>query len=196
MTFAAATLLAACATAPEAADTGPAPEAVIAQALSESNPYEAEALLSDLLARTSLSTEQRVQALYQRGSLRRQEADDREGAVEDFEALLALAPDHSLAFNARTELEYVRTDIEQIKASMNRFLNLSDWFDGTWTLGQHEEAVTRYRNSGLAPTPEQVQTLIQAGYICETDSENTRLHDFGDDRDDLAGMEWCAELTS
>ena len=196
ISLAAAALLAACATAPEAADTGPPPEAVIAEALSETNPFEAEALLSDLLARSSLTTEQRAQALYHRGSLRRQDADDREGAVEDFEALLALAPDHSLAPNAQTELDYVRTDIEEIKASMNRFLNLPDWFDGTWTLGQHEQAVTRYRTSGLAPTPEQVQTLIQAGYICEADSQEARLHDFGEDRDDLAGMEWCDAPTS
>ncbi|HBX92405.1 MAG TPA: hypothetical protein DEG79_05905, partial [Hyphomonas sp.] len=46
----AALLLAACATAPEAADSGPPPETVIAQALADSNPYDAEAMLSELLA--------------------------------------------------------------------------------------------------------------------------------------------------
>jgi len=141
----AALLLAACATAPEAADTGPPPETVIAQALADSNPYDAEAMLSELLARNSLTAEQRVQALYHRGSLRRQAADNRLGAIEDFEALLKIAPDHALAANARTELDYVRTDVEQIKVSMNRFLTLAQWFDGTWTLGGHEEAVARYR---------------------------------------------------
>ncbi|HAO35995.1 MAG TPA: hypothetical protein DEB28_17635 [Hyphomonas sp.] len=192
----AALLLAACATAPEAADSGPPPETVIAQALADSNPYDAEAMLSELLALNSLTAEQRVQALYHRGSLRRQAADNRLGAIEDFEALLEIAPDHALAANARTELDYVRTDVEQIKVSMNRFLTLAQWFDGTWTLGGHEEAVARYRSSGLPPTPEQVETLVAAGYICEAGESDVRLHEFGEDRDDLTGLEWCADLTS
>jgi hypothetical protein len=192
----AALLLAACATAPEATDTGPPPETVIAQALADPNPYDADGMLSKLLARDSLTTEQRVQALYHRGSLRRQAANDRLGAVEDFEALLKAAPSHALAANARTELDYVRTDVERIKASMNRFLTLAQWFDGTWTLGGHEEAVARYRASGLPPTPEQVETLKAAGYICDADESDARLHEFGEARDDLAGLEWCEELTS
>ncbi|MAN67117.1 MAG: hypothetical protein CME91_10770 [Hyphomonadaceae bacterium] len=192
----AALLLAACATAPEAADSGPPPETVIAQALADSNPYDADRMLSELLARNSLTTEQKVQALYHRGSLRRQAANDRRGAIEDFEKLLKMAPDHALAANAKTELGYVRTDIDQIEASMNRFLTLAQWFDGVWTLGDHEEAVTRYRKSGLAPTPEQVETLTDAGYICKTKDSDARLHEYGDERDDLAGLEWCEDLTS
>lgn len=191
----AALLLAACATAPDATDTGQPPETVIAQALSDSNPYEADARLSELLARKSLTSEQRIQALYHRGSLRRQSANNRRGAIKDFEALLKAAPDHALAANARTELDYVRSDVAQIEASMNRFLTLAQWFDGVWTLGDHEAAVERYRRSGLAPTPEQVETLKAAGYVCETGTSGARLHEFGSDRDDLAGLEWCEDLT-
>ena len=191
----AAVLLAACATAPDPADSGPPPETIIAQALADSNAYEADAMLTELLARASLTKEQRVQALYHRGSLRRQAANDRLGAIEDFEALLALAPEHALAKNTRTELDYVRTDVESIKASMNRFLTLAQWFDGTWTLGDHDAAAARYRKSGLAPTPEQVETLIAAGYVCAAEDQDSMLHEYGDPRADLAGVEWCPELT-
>ena len=193
--LAAALFLAACATAPDPVDPGLPPETVIAQALSEQNPYTAERQLSGLLDRDTLTTEQKVQALYHRGSLRRQSADNRRGAVEDFEAMLALAPDHALAANARTELDYARTDVERIETSMNRFLNLPDWFDGMWVLGEHEAAVARFRDSGLAPTPEQVEKLIAAGYVCDADNPDARLHTYGDDRDDLKGLDWCAALT-
>ncbi|MAN46624.1 MAG: hypothetical protein CMF04_10580 [Hyphomonas sp.] len=194
---AAALLLAACATAPEATDTGPPPETVIAQALVETNPYDAEQSLTNLLARPSLTDAQRAEALYHRGSLRRQGADDRRGAVEDFKAMLALAPDSPLAPNATAELEFATKDVAAIEASMNRFLTLAQWFDGTWVLGDHELAVERYKKSGLAPTPEQVKTLREAGYICQTGTSESPLKQFAGDRDDLDGMDWCAEeLTS
>ena len=194
---AAALLLAACATAPEATDTGPPPETVIAQAIAETNPYQAEDSLTELLARSSLTDAQRAEALYHRGSLRRQGADDRRGAVEDLEAMLALAPDHPLAANATAELEFARKDVAAIEASMNRFLTLAQWFDGTWVLGDHELAVERYKTSGLAPTPEQVKTLREAGYICQTGTSESSLKKFSGDRDDLDGLDWCAEeLTS
>lgn len=184
-------LLAACAAAPEVADTGPAPEAVIAEATAETNPYDAEQMLTDLLARPSLTDDQRAAVLYHRGSLRRQGADDRRGAVEDLEAMLELAPQHRLASNARAELEFAKKDVTAVEESMNRFLTLAQWFDGTWVLGEHEEAVARYRESGLAPTPEQVKTLRAAGYICETGDDASQLHEYGDAREDLEGLEWC-----
>lgn len=187
-------LLAACASTP-VSDSGLPPETVIAQALEDPNPYAAEASLTELLARESLSDAQRAEALFQRGSLRRQAADNRRGAIDDFKKMLKLAPEHSLATRTKVELDFVEKDVQAIEESMNRFLTLSQWFDGTWVLGNHTEAAARYQKSGLAPNAEQVQKLEAAGFICKTDKDDTRLHEYGEDRDDLEGLEWCEELT-
>ena len=151
-------------------------------------------MLTKLLERKTLTTEQRVQALYHRGSLRRQKADNRRGAVEDFEKLLKIAPDHKLASRTETELAFARDDVKAIEASLNRFLTLSQWFDGIWVLGEHDEAATRYQRSGLAPTPEQVEKLQAAGYICSSNEDDNKLHLYGETRDDLEGLQWCSEL--
>ncbi len=189
-------LVTACATGPEPTDTGPPPETVIAEAIAEANPYNADEDLTELLARTTLTADQRAQALYYRGSIRRQAGDDRRGAVADFEEMLALAPDHSLAERAKTELEFARADVEAIETSMNRFLTLSQWFDGTWVLGDHDAAATRYQRSGLAPNAEQVKKLQAAGYVCPTDGSDSQLHLYGEDQTHLDGLKWCADLTS
>jgi lipoprotein NlpI len=55
-----------------------------------------------LLADPKLKTEERAEALYQRGSLRRLAGDDRRGAAADLEAMLALAPEHQRAGQAES----------------------------------------------------------------------------------------------
>ena len=140
-----ALLLAACATAP--AGMGPAFEQAMSAARADTNPYAADATLSDLLSSASLSDDQRALALYARGSLRRQAGDDRRGAVRDFEDMLKLAPDHPLVPNAKDELEFARSDVETIEAGLKRMLNLYQWFDSMWVLGDRDAA----RSSSLQP---------------------------------------------
>lgn len=166
-------------------------ETVLAEALGTANPYEADAAMTALLARTDLSDDQRARALYRRGSLRRMEGNDRPGAVEDFEAMLEIAPSHALAGNARTELSFARTDLQNLQANELRLLTHAEWFDTVWALGKRQEAADRYRNARLSPTVEQVKSLEQAGFICSSDGEGPLVYQLGDMRDDLKGKTWC-----
>ena len=184
-----AVLLAACATGP--AGMGPAFETAMSDARSDTNPYAANATLSDLLSSASLSDDQRARALYARGSLRRQAGDDRRGAVKDFEDMLKLAPDHSLVPNARKELAFARSDVETIEAGLKRMLNLYQWFDSMWVLGERDVPVARYRKSGLSPNEAEIVKLAAAGYVCREAAGNTPVYTLGDMRPDLKNLYWC-----
>jgi hypothetical protein len=184
-----AALLAACATVP--AGMGPAFDTAMSHAKADPNPYAADATLSELLSNASLSDDQRARVLYARGSLRRQAGDDRRGAVKDFEAMLKLAPDHSLAPNASEELEFARSDVETIEARLQRMLSLSNWFDSMWVLGDHETAVARFRNSGLSPNADEIVKLVAAGYVCREKGANPPVYTLGDIRPDLENLYWC-----
>ena len=179
----------ACATGP--AGMGPAFETAMTDARSDTNPYAANATLSELLSSPSLSDDQRARVLYARGSLRRQAGDDRRGAVKDFEAMLELAPDHPLVPNAREELEFARSDVATIEAGLKRMLNLAQWFDSMWVLGDHDAAVARYRKSGLSPNEAEIVKLAAAGYVCRDASGNTPVYTLGDTRPDLESLHWC-----
>tara|TARA_R110002110_G_scaffold351947_1_gene561935 strand:- start:9 stop:605 length:597 start_codon:yes stop_codon:yes gene_type:complete len=182
-------LLAACATGP--AGMGPAFETAMSDARSDTNPYAANATLSELLSSASLSDDQRARVLYARGSLRRQAGDDRRGAVKDFEAMLNLAPNHPLASNAKEELEFARSDVETIEAGLKRMLNLAQWFDSMWVLGDHETAVARYRASGLNPNEAEIVKLAAAGFVCPDADGNPPVYTLGDMRPDLENLYWC-----
>tara|TARA_R110000787_G_scaffold8359_4_gene27917 strand:+ start:19966 stop:20574 length:609 start_codon:yes stop_codon:yes gene_type:complete len=189
LAFIMAAFLAACATAP--ASMGPAFETAMVEARSNSNPYAADDTLSGLLENTNLSEDQRARALYARGSLRRQAGDDRRGAVEDFDAMLKLAPEHALAPNAREELAFAQTDVETIEVGLSRPLNLSQWFNSMWVLGEHAEAAERYRTSGLSPNEAELAKLVAAGFVCEDRNGAAPVHTMGDMRPDLENKHWC-----
>lgn len=169
-------------------------ESDLATALSLRDPYQANAALTRILGRPELSAEQKVRALYRRGSLRRQAGNDRLGAVEDFEAMLALAPAHSLASNAHTELSYTRQDIQKLRSQLRQLLTHAEWFDASWVLGERDKAAARYQNSRISPTSKQVQTLRSAGYICQNDGAGPDVYQLGDRRADLLGLKWCKRL--
>lgn len=166
----------------------------LATALSQRDPYQADASLSQLLDDPSLSDVQKARALYRRGSLRRQTGNDRLGAVTDFEAMLALAPTHSLASNARTELSYTRQNVQQLQIQLRRLLTHAEWFDATWVMGERDKAAARYQSSRISPTAEQVKTLKATGYICQSGGAGPDVYQLGDRRSDLSGLKWCKRL--
>ncbi|MGH1422363.1 MAG: hypothetical protein ACRBEQ_11135 [Hyphomonas sp.] len=166
----------------------------IATALSLRDPYRADAALGQILDDPGLSDDQTARALYRRGSLRRQAGNDRLGAVADFEAMLALAPTHSLASNARTELSYTRQNVQQLQSQLRRLLTHAEWFDAMWVLGERDKAAARYQASRISPTTEQVKALTAAGYICKGDGVGPDVYQLGDRRSDLIGLKWCERL--
>ena len=182
---------AACATAPEPA----APFAErLAATESAGNPYEVDAALSELLADPKLATADRAEALYRRGSLRRLAGDDRRGAVADLEQMLALAPDHPRAEQARVELNLARSDLEALEPRLAYMLTLPQWFDVAWSLGERDQPARRYQTAGLSPTEEQTRKLKDAGFICGEDGEGGPVQGAGDVRDWLQGLTWCDPL--
>ncbi len=169
-------------------------ESELATALSSKDPYHADASLSQILNGPGLSEVQKARTLYRRGSLRRQAGNDRRGAVTDFEAMLALAPTHSLASNARTELSYTRQNVQQLQIQLRRLLTHAEWFDATWALGEHDKAAARYQSSRISPTAQQVKALTATGYICQTGGNGSDVYQLGDRRSDLSGLKWCKRL--
>ncbi|MCA8892632.1 hypothetical protein [Hyphomonas jannaschiana] len=182
---------AACASAPEPA----IPFADrIAAAKAAGNPYQEDAALTQLLADPQLKPEQRAEVLYQRASLRRLAGDNRRGAVADFEAMLALAPDHPRAGQAEIELDLARSDLEALEPRLNYMLTLPQWFDVSWALGERDVPARRYHRAGLSPNEEQTQKLKDAGYICGAEGEGGPVQGAGEPRAWLEGLTWCSPL--
>ncbi|MEZ6002031.1 hypothetical protein [Hyphomonas sp.] len=182
---------AACATAPEPAI--PFAER-LAAAKATGNPYQEDAALTQLLADPKLKTEERAEALYQRASLRRLAGDDRRGAVADFEAMLALAPDHPRAGQAEIELDLARSDLEALEPRLAYMLTLPQWFDVSWALGEREAPARRYQKAGISPNEAQTQKLKDAGFICGPDGAGGPVQGAGDPRDWLSDLAWCNPL--
>ena len=182
---------AACATAPQPA----LPFADrLAAAEAAGNPYEVDAALTALLADPKLKTEERAEALYQRGSLRRLAGDDRRGAVADLEAMLALAPEHQRAGQAEIELDLARSDLEALEPRLSYMLTLPQWFDVSWTLGERDTPARRYQKAGISPDETQTQKLKDAGFVCGPDGAGGPVQGAGDARDWLDGLTWCNPL--
>ncbi|MEZ5947335.1 MAG: hypothetical protein R3C13_00250 [Hyphomonas sp.] len=182
-------LAVACASAPP---PGPPFAERLAAAKAESNPYAMDAVLSELVADTSLATADRAEALYERGSLRRLDGDNRRGAVADFEDMLALAPDHPKAEQARIELGQAKQDADALEVRIQYLLTLSQWFDASWALGERDVPANRFRASGLNPNQTQTRKLQDAGFLCGEAGEGGPVQTLGDPRPWLEDMTWCA----
>ena len=183
--------IAACASAPEPAI--PFAER-LATAQAAGNPYEVDAALTELLTDQKLAPADRAEALYRRGSLRRLAGDNRRGSVSDLEAMLALAPDHLRADAARIELELVREDVAGLESRLDYMLNLPQWFDISWALGEREAPARRYQTAGLSPSEDQTQKLKDAGFICGEAGEGGPVQGAGDPHAWLDGLTWCDAL--
>ena len=200
-------LVAACETAPPAPHpTAPLPSAMtessfnasLASAKAYRNPFQAERQLSAILARGDLNTDMRARALYERGSLRRQGASNKQGAVKDFGDMLRLAPSHSWARNARIEQGYAQNYIRQLEQyrRTGRLQTIAAWFEDAWVMGEHDKAVARYQRSGLSPTAGQITQLTDAGYLCKGNGAGGKLYKFGPMRGDLQNVYWCRGANS
>jgi hypothetical protein len=183
---------AACASAPEPAL--PFAER-LAAAKAMGNPYQEDAALTSLLADPKLKPAERAEALYQRGSLRRLAGDNRRGAVADFEAMLALAPDHPRAGQAQIELDLARSDVESLEPRLSYMLTLPQWFDISWALGERDIPAQRYQRAGLSPDEAQTQKLKAAGFVCGADGEGGPVQGAGEPRPWLEGLTWCNPLS-
>lgn len=159
-------------------------------------PSSAVELFTSLINSGELTQDMRIQALFERGSLRRGSGLNPGGALADFDEILALNSAHPLAPNARIERGYVMNDLSVIQArrASGRLQTLANWFDDAWLLGERDVAAKRYQTSGLSPTKRQVSQLISDRYICKTDGEGDSVYKYGNRRSDLDGLRWCRAL--
>lgn len=193
----AALILAACETVPKVttmSEAGFRERMVIAK--STKPPSSAIEHFTKLIDSGELTQDMRIQALFERGSLRRGSGLNPGGALTDFDEVLALNPAHPLAPNARIERDYVANDLAAIHArrASGRLQTLAAWFDDAWLMGERDVAAKRYQTSGLSPTKRQVSLLISDSYICTSGGEGDAVYKFGNPRSDLDGLRWCRAL--
>ena len=166
-------------------------DAEIAQV--EANPSIAsvDAALAQLLARTDLTDDQRLDALYLRASQRWEARYNLPGAIRDFDRALALRPEDARASRANRQKVFAATEIKNAQQRLARLQTLPDWFDDKVLMGDVDAAAERYRTSGLTPTDSQLYLLREAGFVC--DGEGERVHQFGPEPEYALGAVWCSD---
>lgn len=167
-----------------------------------------EAAFADLLSRTDLSEDQRIDLLYLRADKRWESRFNLPGAVADLDRVLALRPDDLRASDGERRKVFARTEIEQAQRRLAQLQNLPDWFDDKALMGDLEAGAARYRASGLTPTDAQLYLLRESGYVCRGIAEEAGdrapealppgarrdpVHRHGPEPDYVAGAVWCTD---
>ncbi len=166
-------------------------ELLVDAAMLSENPVMYDEALTLILDRHDLTSFMRGRVLFERGTRRWKDGQNKLGAIADFDAIVALDPTHPFAANAMIEKGFAETEIGHIEAGMNELQTITEWFDGAFSIGNHDNAVARYRESGLSPTPEQVGVMKMFGYVCDDLPGAPKLHHFGPERADLLNVHWC-----
>ena len=148
-----------------------------------------EAALTRLLARPDLTPEQRVEATYQRAAKRWDGKYDLPGAIADFDAFVALAPEDVRVSTVARDKVFASTEIENAQRRLAGLQNITGWFDDKVMMGDLDEGAARYKKSGLTPTDPHLYMLREAGYICE--GEEDPVHQYGDLPDYAKNASWC-----
>lgn len=164
--------------------------AALQSAKSDTNPYYGEQKLTALVNNQAASPDQRARALYARAGQRWKKTGNKVGAKSDFDEYVRLYPTATFTNNARIESGYVQTEIRAAQSRLQTLQTLRDWFDDTWALGKKDEAVFRYKRSGLTPEPHQIYLLRSTGYLCEN-SGNSKLHNYGPLTSEIQNLYWC-----
>ena len=163
----------------------------IAQIAKNPSVVSAEAALTRLLARPDLTPEQRVEVTFQRAAKRWDGKYDLPGAVADFDAFAALAPEDARVSTVGRDKVFAATEIENAQRRLAGLQNITNWFNDKVLMGDLEEGAARYKKSGLTPTDPHLYLLREAGYICE--GEDDPVHQYGDLPDYAKNASWCPE---
>ena len=163
---------------------------VLTAASAHPNVYTGEEWFTELLADKTLTQKQHARALYARAQHRWKKSSNRIGAWQDFTEFTKRHAQDPYANNARIEAGYVKTEIDRIETRMQELQTLSVWFEHAWQLGMRDEAAGRYKRSGFAPEPQEIQQLQAAGYICVAEAGSAPI---GDTRvtSEHPNLYWC-----
>ncbi len=186
--------LAACETVPAEMDPL-AFEASLASADANANPARRDADLSDLIARADLSDAQRATALYTRADARLNTKFNLPGALEDFDAFLAMAPEDARGATANRRKLFTGEEIEAAERRLAQLQNLPDWVDDKFLMGDVAAAAARYQRSGLTPNAGHFYLLQETGFICApTDLEDAvPVHQHGPEPEHVQSAVWCPD---
>lgn len=149
-----------------------------------------DAALTDLLARTDLTPAQRAEGLFLRADKRWTGKYDLPGAIEDFDAFLALAPEDPRVSSVNRDKVFAATEIENAQRRLAWLQNLPDWFADKILMGDLESGAARYKSAGLTPTDLHLYLLREAGFICAGADDPVHIH--GPVPDYAIDASWCA----
>jgi hypothetical protein len=167
---------------------------VFEAARDSSNAFQEDHNLTEILARTDLSLEQRLKALNFRAIGRSTTGENKNGAIEDYEEVLRLAPpDYPSLARVREDLDYVRQQKRYIEDRLNGRARTdnSQRFQDLLSLGRHEEAVAFMRQSSLKPHAVYIEKLAKLGYLCEGPGYSGQSYQWGASDTGLHTVYWC-----
>ena len=136
--------------------------------------------LHDLLARTDLTPDQRLDLLYLRADKRWEARFDLPGAIGDLDRALSLAPEDLRASDAARRKVFAASEIDQAQRRLAQLQNLPDWFDDKILMGDLEAAAARYRASQLTPSDAHLYLLRESGFVCDPEDGDEAAQDSGD----------------
>ena len=151
----------------------------------------ADTALTDLLARTDLTAEQRVEAVFLRGDARWNGKYDLPGAIADFDTFVSLAPEDPRVSSVERDKVFAATEIENAQRRLAGLQNITDWFDDKVLMGDLDDGAGRYKQAGLTPTDLHLYLLREAGYVCPGGEAPVHLH--GPMPDHAADASWCPD---
>ncbi len=161
------------------------------RAQSSGSIIHAEALLSQLLERTDLSTDQRADAYLLRANMKRQFNYDLPGALVDYQSYLDAQPEGFEAADIRAEMQAAEAEVRAAQSRLSGLQTLSQWFSDMLIMGQLEQAAERQKKSKITPTDHHTYILREAGYICTGPSQTPSIHTYGDEPEYARGLVWC-----
>lgn len=145
------------------------------RATNSDNPHQAIARMERLLQQDGLTNDQQALLYYMIGLNYGTTALDKPKAIEAYERMLAIAPEHRLAPNARNSIDYANTQLGHIRGRLTgSHVTASDLMsDGRW-----QEVNERLATRTVTLTEIDARNMYYAGWFCTpglipVGSENT-----------------------
>ncbi len=167
-------------------------DAELAAAKAQDNPMLAIGRLSELATSPSASPGQQVLARYERGLKRYSSGVNKPGAIEDFQASLADATGVVQDPSLPGKISTLNSQITDHRARLGALQSQSRWMDDKFSIGEMEEAASRFQKNQLTPTAQHTYLLEGAGYICREGGQGQPIFTY--DRNaptHASGLRWC-----
>jgi len=149
--------------------------------------------LTALIDRPELTPEQRIEALYMRAVLKGTTAEDRTGAIADYQTVIETAPaGHRLIERAKENKAYAETQMGHInrRLAQGPAGQTSQYFQDLLAAGRHDEAAQFFRD-GKGSSVYAVEKLHKLGYLCEGPGYSGPSYTWGYGNTRQVAVQWC-----